>query len=491
MLYVNVTEYFFEMDTLNGYIRKNHTNMSLEQWKCIVFQILNTYHNILQKYPNFRHNKLNTHTILIGIDNHKKTNEYIVDKIKFKFSNIPQKIKINYFDEAVLSENFKNNDANIIHKTPFYDIVECIYEISDLLNELHFTNIDVINFLNSIVPSKNKGMTEDEFMQNTQIIPTPTYILTKNNFFTDFIIDKMENTENDSDRVVPDSDDIETTTEDDVEHRNIAEKKSKKNKTNKKTKNSKKDEDDDVDELDQIDVYDDVDEENEVKKKDDHNEDEFSPTSDESDADSVSSGGDIKSIKKSVSESLENIARAPERTINAMDAFFNPNKMRSNVVDQPIQVPEGIDPAQLSQKINGTIEQQPNPNAQFPMAQQMQAMPTLGSAAGLPNMPGIPQRMVEQNVLGNMQQQMPMLPQQMPLPMLPQQMQQMAMPQQMPMQQMPPQMPIDNFSMVGNVPTLGQQQTQMGLPQNVPVMMGGKKHKHYKLVDASGKRFFF
>ena len=488
VLCVNVCEYFYEMTTLHDYIEKNYEHMSLELWIYIYFQLLYTYHDISKKYPEFRHNNLTTFNILIGNDTaDMKKRNYIVDGKQYNLPKLSQKIKLTGFDKCVLSRSFRNMDIKKSNQIILFDIIKLTYEIYDILGKFNYNNIDVLNFLNSIVSKEDKGITENEYIQKTSIIPSPTYILTKNNFFSDFIINSMEN---DSEQIVmPDSDDIETPTESDQEYHNIAKKKDKKDRKGKKNK-KRNDEDIDEDELDQIEVDEDVEVEDDEKEpeeysetsaeEDEENDDIDNDIDDDVKLDSISSGGGLDSIKKSISDSFENVADMPKKTVNAIDALFNSTGAKPMNVSQIMQLPQGVDPDKLSQKLNGTMSQQ----------MPEQSMQNLGSAVGVPPM-GAPQQMLDPALMG--------MPQQMMDPSLMGMQPQMG---QMPPQMMPPQMPpqmglgINNLTMMGQVPLMNPSQQMMGMPPQMPQMpmMGGgkRKGKHYKIVNGEkDKKFFF
>lgn len=532
-LYINVVEHFIPTSSLNDYVRKNYRNMSLEMWKDLIFQILLIFDKISTKYNSFRHNDLNTLSVKLyetkaTIDDTKTIN--VNDKI-FKIPNTGIRVKLSEFEKCYLSESIENNDIKTNHKTSYYDIVTFVYDIYNLLDELKYNNTDVLGFLNNIVPKKYIGLHENEYMEKFAVIPTPSYILSKNNFFSEFIFDNMSSEENsESSPVIPNSEDVKTPTESESDSetpRTIAKNKEKVAKKHKESD----------DELDEIEVDDELETEktDETKESDklsrhkgkkgkkqqlkrqknDSSSSESSESISESlsstselpdkneMSDSVSTGGGKwkKSTKEKLQKAREKISESVSSTIssvvaepvNAMDdlgtrlgAFFG-----QKVQTGPIQIPAGIDPSHLSKVMKVGVQQGVQQQMQIPEMLSPQA--TLGSAAMGPNMgmPGMQQQPMGSAMMG--------LPPQMPMP-------QMPMPQ-MPMPQMPipqqgiiaPQMPqVPNISLQGNSPMLPQQ-SPIGVPlmqqqqlQPVGAMVGGNgKVKKYKLVQKTQKSDFF
>lgn len=157
---------------LLDFIRKNYQNMSLKEWRIIMFHIFYTLAKVQEKFPSFRHNDLKANNILVqytNVDNIVSDNIYCyqIGNVKFFIPNINLQIKIWDFDFACIDGIIENNKVNSewakgmnITKTKnrYYDIH---YFISTLITPRFFKQFytggvpeEIIQFAHRVVPPK-------------------------------------------------------------------------------------------------------------------------------------------------------------------------------------------------------------------------------------------------------------------------------------------------------------------------------------------------
>ena len=97
------------------YIRKNHKEMTLKEWRVILFQIISALAVIQAKYPGFRHNDLKANNILIQkIAGRNKNNKfkYKINNSVYILPNIGIQIKLWDFDFACIAGTVENTKVN-------------------------------------------------------------------------------------------------------------------------------------------------------------------------------------------------------------------------------------------------------------------------------------------------------------------------------------------------------------------------------------------
>ena len=191
-LHFQIFERYSETETLRSYLDKNADSFGKSHWKVLCFQILYALYKLQKTYPSFRHNKLNLNSIYVV---HTKDSEEMIDvkigDLLFYIPNRGFEIKItNFYDSTIKGISKENRQEN-----SYYDVFSIF---NDLLNYSKKDNIDVFNFLNEIVPEnfrpKNKNTIElDEAYYQSSVVTilNPFIILSKNNFFIEFIKEDM------------------------------------------------------------------------------------------------------------------------------------------------------------------------------------------------------------------------------------------------------------------------------------------------------------
>jgi len=195
-LYVLITEHYFKMTTLREYLKNNLNKMTLNDWKCLFFQVLYTLAKLNEKFNKFRHNSLDLDAIFIYEKKEDNNNDiYKLGSTTFKISNKTIDIKIGYFDKSYTSDYIKNKGTTNITENPYYDIHYFFNSLYIFLKENDNIPDIISGFINEMVPEKFriepdekfKGLNENMFDNLSSYIIVPSVTLKKNKFFSEFI----------------------------------------------------------------------------------------------------------------------------------------------------------------------------------------------------------------------------------------------------------------------------------------------------------------
>jgi len=198
-LYVMITEQYTEIMFLPDFLKKESNNIIM--WKCLFFQVLYALHKISEKFQKFRHNKLDLDAIRICIKKKSESKYYNVKGVGFKLPEINFEIKITDFDYSYTSDYIKNIDTKLTEENPYYDIhyffssiyIFLIAEYGKIPDNLSKIINDII--IKKYLPVSDKkftGLHEKDFNINSQNIILPSFIILKNNFFSEFITNNMD-----------------------------------------------------------------------------------------------------------------------------------------------------------------------------------------------------------------------------------------------------------------------------------------------------------
>jgi len=194
--YVLVSENYFETTTLNSYLDENAKNMSSDEWKVLMFQVIYALAKFHNRFAEFRHNKLDLDSILVVIRKpEEKFNTYTYGNTIFKIPNVGFDIKLTNFKYSHSSDYLPNTDALGTKDNPYYDVHYFIQHIMFKKQSGMIIPQDVLTFVNSLLPSKYvendaskfTGLDENKFDSNSSEIVAPSMIIRKNKFFSDFI----------------------------------------------------------------------------------------------------------------------------------------------------------------------------------------------------------------------------------------------------------------------------------------------------------------
>lgn len=193
-----VTEHYFKLRTLKEYLKDEAKDMSILNWKVLIFQVLYALSKISEKFQRFRHNMLNLDSIRVYA-RHKDNNEptsYKLGITSFDVPNVGFDIKLTDFDFSNTNDYIRNKDTQNITENPYYDLhyfVSCLY----LFIKENKISIDkeMELFINEVIPKrflpkvgeKFLGLNEIEFDSVSSQIIVPAVVLKKNNFFKQFI----------------------------------------------------------------------------------------------------------------------------------------------------------------------------------------------------------------------------------------------------------------------------------------------------------------
>lgn len=193
-LCVNVLEHFFKMSTLKEYL--DQQEFTLTHWRVLFFQVFYTLAKIAERFPNFRHNNLNLDSIRVyhKVPNNK-TKPYQLGDMTFDVPQLGFEIKITDFDHA----EFEHQPNN-----PYYDMH---YFTQSLLYYWDDVPSDLVSFVQQIIPEQFRypdksqfiGLDESYFDSTASVIMSPSLVIRKNNFFSEFIRNMDSTTASDSD----------------------------------------------------------------------------------------------------------------------------------------------------------------------------------------------------------------------------------------------------------------------------------------------------
>ena len=197
-LYVNITENYHKMMTLESYLRKNINNIDNLFLKKIIFQILYTLYTVQKGLTMFRHNKLDLDAIKVCIKDKEENYVYVVGDQTFNIDNNDVEIKISNFEYAT----FNNYNKRDLPDNPYYDIHYFITKLEMFFKKIDYTNPEFYIFYESVIikefrnedGSEFKGLNENLYFDKTSNILTPSIIIRKNNFFSNFIKKTMKST---------------------------------------------------------------------------------------------------------------------------------------------------------------------------------------------------------------------------------------------------------------------------------------------------------
>ena len=188
------------------HIRKHNTEMTLKEWRVILFQILSALSVIQTKYPGFRHNDLKANNILLqNIASRNKNNKfkYKINNRTYIIPNIGMQIKIWDFDFACIADIVENKKVNAdwtnkininSNRNRYYDIHYFLNTLSRKgffpeLFESEHVHKQVKDFIHRIVPEKYRSgdnvaergrlLVDDEYI-------TPDDIIKNDPFFAKF-----------------------------------------------------------------------------------------------------------------------------------------------------------------------------------------------------------------------------------------------------------------------------------------------------------------
>ena len=193
MMYIQILENYHKMGTMKNYIDKFSATLTIKHWKVLIFQILYGLYVISKRYPSFRHNSLDLESIYIcqKKDSNDSTIVNVGEKI-FKIPNMGFDIKITNFDNSNIKNIVENRNTTLKDDNLYYDIH---YVLHYIINDVKNKPTELVSFLDKVLPIKYRntknekfsGLDEAYYRHTADEYLTPMLILTKNNFFSQFI----------------------------------------------------------------------------------------------------------------------------------------------------------------------------------------------------------------------------------------------------------------------------------------------------------------
>ena len=179
-----IYEHFHSYMSLKQLLRTELTDDDLHN---LFFQVFFSYAFIIYKLGNFRHNDFNINSFIVQ-KNKINSLELQLEDMDYKMENVNFVLKLNNYTYSTL-DGFNNNYICIIDN-PSYDIytfLKSIYEYTKL-NIINFDKIK--NIISNFIPIELIEMdiqNEEQFISHYFDTIIPSQILSKNNFFSNFI----------------------------------------------------------------------------------------------------------------------------------------------------------------------------------------------------------------------------------------------------------------------------------------------------------------
>lgn len=194
--YVNIYEYYFEQIPLKNFI-DNH-NLSVSEWKLLLFKIIYALSKIITYYPAFRHNNLTLNSIYVSLKNKYKEKHLNVKQVEYKLPENDYEIKFTSFHKSVINDIIENNSTDKILENNYYDLHYILHTINSTYSKTLPQEIKL--FINDIIPVEYRykenfnGLDETNYNEKTKY--NPIHIITKNIFFSEYIKDLSMSTPN-------------------------------------------------------------------------------------------------------------------------------------------------------------------------------------------------------------------------------------------------------------------------------------------------------
>jgi hypothetical protein len=165
-------ERFFEYNSMDNFFMKKKCD-----FRIIIFQVIHTLALIQDKYPSFRHNKLDTKSIFIYLKSKEGViNNYIFKSKKFQFSS-KFDLKIGNFGfssiDKHLSEGFEGPLKG--EKNRYFDIHYFLGKMLEYVDNSITDCPELLDFMNRALPIEFR--TDDNYLKNNVELFTPSKLL--------------------------------------------------------------------------------------------------------------------------------------------------------------------------------------------------------------------------------------------------------------------------------------------------------------------------
>ena len=106
---VELREHFFKMDTLLNIFNDKSIEITDNDIRVLIFQVLHTLAIIQERYPLFKHNNLDLKNIYCYLkEKNNNTYDYVLDGNKYIIPNIGIEIKLTNFDDSIIVGELDN-----------------------------------------------------------------------------------------------------------------------------------------------------------------------------------------------------------------------------------------------------------------------------------------------------------------------------------------------------------------------------------------------
>ena len=155
LISVELREHYFKMDNLFNILNDKLIEVTDNDMKILIFQVLHTLAIIQEKYPTFKHNNLDLKNIYCYLkEKTSSTYEYILEGNKYIVPNIGLEIKITNFDDSIISDVLDNESIidSLKKNDNTYDIkifLDSLMKINNISDKIKIFIKDIMNNINN------------------------------------------------------------------------------------------------------------------------------------------------------------------------------------------------------------------------------------------------------------------------------------------------------------------------------------------------------
>ncbi|ARF10597.1 hypothetical protein Hokovirus_2_124 [Hokovirus HKV1] len=189
-----IFEHYFKLMTLKQYLTAFKNNIDDKKIKNIIFRVFSILSFIQNKYPTFRHNKLTCDNIYLYYNKKPDNIKFNIKNNIYSIEDEGIDIRFTNFSSSYINGIAENNiDNKLKTDLPYYDVIMFLHSLYYCVNDLEI-NVDIENIIKNIINKdfvnsiKNNKIFNDDIINELNInLITPELIISKNNFFINFI----------------------------------------------------------------------------------------------------------------------------------------------------------------------------------------------------------------------------------------------------------------------------------------------------------------
>ena len=180
---IRTKEFFFKCMLLKEFVQTQTFDL-----KILLFQIIHTLAILQKEYPGFRHNILNLDNIYVYMKKESSNvTLYEYENTSFYITNNVFEIKItNFYGSVIPSLYTSDMKIPFIDDTTTNDYFDLYYFLNNLINTIDIVNKEDIEFLERVIPKKDRKHNNSMYMSKFIEVVTPRELL-KSDYFKDYL----------------------------------------------------------------------------------------------------------------------------------------------------------------------------------------------------------------------------------------------------------------------------------------------------------------